>query len=351
MKRFLTASLFLIPSTLLGDDILMVDLVTVTEAPLVLDSTLTGTIESASAANLGFRSGGKVATVSVSEGDNVTAGAELARIDPLQQDQQLAVARAALSSAEAAFAQAEQAAARQNAMLERGIGTRAASDTAQQALSQAQATRDQAQSRVDQARRAAEETVLRAPFDGIVTARQAEPGQIVGAAQTVVALAGLNDLEVVIQVPDAAELNEALGAAVTLRPIDGANALMHGKVTEIAPLVNAQTGSVTVRARISDAREDGALLGAAVRATIHMPAGKAIALPWEALTSSAGGAAVWVVGSDHKVHLQPIEVSRFTTEGVIVSEGVAPGDVVVGKGSQMLYPGREVAQAIQEGGA
>lgn len=328
-----------------ADSVLAVDLITAAPSALVLDSTLTGTIESASAASLSFRSGGKVVAVRVGEGDRVTRGAELAHLDPLQQNQQLAVARAGLSSAEAALAQAEQAFTRQSAMLERGIGTRAARDGAQEALSQARAARDQASSRVDQAGRAADDTVLRAPFDGIVTARQVEPGQIVGAAQTVLELAALDDLEVVLQVPDAAELNQAMAADVTLRVIDGAQDLMHGKVTEIAPLVNAQTGSVTVRARITDAPQDPALLGAAARATIHMPAGQAIALPWEALTSSAAGPAVWKVGNDFKVHLQPIEVSRYTTTMVVVAKGVSPGDTVVGKGSQMLYPGREVRQA------
>lgn len=310
-----------------------------------IDSALTGTIEAAQSVDIGFPSGGRLTDILVFEGDHVKKGQELARIDPLQQDQKRAVAEASVAQANAALAQAQAAYDRQSAMLARGVGTRAARDQAQQALSQARAARDQAASLLEQAQRAAEDTVLRAPFDGVVTARAAEPGQIVAPAMKVVSLASLSALDVVVLTPDEAHLDRAMGARVDVRLIDDpAAGVMHAHVTEIAPLVNQRTGSVVVKARIDDASAgvDRAILGASVRATLHIPDQKRVSLPWQALSSAEGQPAVWVIDDEDRVALQPVTVQRFSTSSVVLSGGIEEGQRVVVAGSQMLYPGRKV---------
>ena len=303
---------------------------------------LTGTLEAVDSVDLGFRQSGRISEMLVNEGDQFTAGQVLGRIDPLQLQQSLNGAMAALAAAEATEQQARQAAERAQAMLDRGVGTPAERDSARQALSEAEAQLQQARSTLNQARRSVEDTELLAPFDGVVTARSGEPGQVVSAAHSVLSLAGHNGIEAVFMTPDVPVLNEVMGISVALSALDVVAPPMTGTVTEISPLVDPATGSVRVRALVDDAPKDVDLLGALVRGKMMLETGEAVEIPWTALTSGGGKPGVWIVGEGNRVALRSVDILRFDDGMVLLSGGVAPGDVVVGEGSQKLFPGREV---------
>lgn len=321
---------------------LKVQYVTVVRQPLTFSARLTGTIEARDSIQLSFPSGGRIVEIRVEAGDRVSAGQPLARTDGVQQQQALARTVAGVAAAQAAVLQARQAADRAAALLGRGVGTRAARDAAQQALSSAQGQLESARTAADQARRAADDTVLKAPQDAVVTARTAEPGQVVGAAQAILSLAALTGSEAVFHIPDSPLLSQAPGARVELRPIDHPDRHLAGRVSEITPLVDSATGAVTVRVAI-DGALDPSLLGAAVVGTVHLPAGSGIELPWTALTATGKGPAVWKIGPDNTVSIAQVTIERYGTEQLVVSSGLSPGDMVVGEGSQLMYPGRPVA--------
>lgn len=327
----------------MADQPLPVEFVTAQREPIIFESSLTGRLDAKELIEVGFPQGGRVTRVLVSEGDAVVRGQELAHIDPIQQDQSLAVAEAALAAALATQDQATQAAARANAMLDRGVGTRAAQDQARRALSAAQGAVRQAESEVSRARRAVADTVMRAPADGIVTARNIEPGQIVSDAQPVISLTGSDQLEAVFNVPDLPNLSQMMGMKVRARPLDFDVPPMTATITEISPLVDPDTGSVTVRATIHDAPPDARLLGTAVSGSIQLTGREATVLPWTTLSASGERAAVWVVNGDSRVELTPVDVTLFLGDKVYL-EGVEAGQRVVGAGSQMLFPGRPVVE-------
>lgn len=321
---------------------LPVEVMQVREGPLTFDTTLTGSIAARNSVTIGFRQGGRVTEVLVNEGDRVTTGQALARTDPTQQEQSLRVAQATLASTLATQEQTRLAHDRARAMLEHGVGTRAALDDASQALSAAESALAQARTALDQARRAVDDTVMRAPTDAIVTGRNAEPGQIVAAAQAVISLAATVGLEAVFETPELPLLGQAIGVPVSISGFDASVPEMTATIREISPLVDPRTGAITVRARIDNAPDDTVLLGAAVRGTVHFPAGHGIEVPRTALTSSGGAPAVWLVAKDNSVSIAPVGIERFTTDSVVLKDGVTPGDRVVGAGSQLLYPGRIV---------
>lgn len=324
---------------------LRVEFVTAQERPVTVDLQSSGTISALDSLDLGFRQSGRVTEVLVEEGDHVTAGQPLARLDPVQQDQALNVAEASLAAAIAAKAQAQQASDRAGAMLDRGVGTRAARDAAVQALADADGSVRRAESAVDQARRAVEETVLRAPETAVVTSRDLAPGQIVAEAQPVLTLDTLDGLEAVFQMPDQPLLRAAMGSTVHLTTIDLDRPAMAGTVTDIAPLVDPTTGTVTVRARMDQTRPSTALLGAAVRGRLRIAEATGIELPWTAVMRQGRDTAVWVVDQDNRVSLAPVRISQFSDHSVFLSEGIEPGQIVVGAGSQLLYEGRKVQPA------
>lgn len=333
------------PAGWAGQGDLRVEFVTAEEKPLLLDLQLSGTLEAKDSVDLGFRQSGRVAEVLVEEGDRIGKGDPLARLDSVQQEQGLKVAEANLASARATQEQARQASERATAMLDRGVGTRAARDQAVQVLSEAKGAVERAESSVDQARRALDDTVLRAPEASVVTGKDMSPGQVVAAAQPVVSLASLEGLEAVFRSPDHPLLDDAMGAEVRLSPIDFDAREMTGVVTEIAPLVDPATGTVTVRADVEDGPEGIDLLGAAVRGHLRVRSDSGIVVPWTALTRQGEAAAVWIVGDGNRVSLSPVEISHFSDGEVYLSGGIEAGQTIVGAGSQLLYPGRPVEPA------
>lgn len=326
-------------------DLLRVELVAAELRPIELDLQLSGSINATDSVQMSFRQAGRVIRVSVDEGDRVSEGQELARLDSVQQGQALRVAEAGLAAARAGLAQARQASDRAAALLARGVGTRAARDDALRALSEAEGAVERAESTLEQARRAVGDTILRAPQDAVVTARDMAPGQILGAAQPVLTLATLDGLEAVFDAPDHPRLDGAMGQPVRLDTIDIDRPEMRGTVSEISPLVDPVTGTVTMRVRIDDVAADTALLGAAVRGHVDIAVDRGIAVPWTALMRDGDHPAVWRVDGDNRVTLVPVTIGQFADGVVYLSDGITAGDVVVGAGSQLLYPGRQVQQA------
>lgn len=312
------------------------------------EAVFTGTLQAIEEFPVSFPQGGRVISVEVREGDHVAAGEELARVDPTQADAALRAAQAGLSSAEAALREAQQASDRAQELLSRGAGTRADVDTATRSLLAAQASRDQLQAQLSKARTTQGNTVLRAPRAGIVTARGAEPGQVVNPGQAVVSMAADGGLEAVFNAPDGVDLEAFLGDAVSLTPVDQPQITLPATISEVSPLVDATTGTVRVKARLSATAPEGVVFGTAVVGRLALPGTPSIELPWTALTGLNGKPAVWTVDPASMAVAQvPVTVSDYGAASVQISAGLSDGALVVSDGSQQLFPGRIVAAVTE----
>ncbi|SOC18987.1 efflux RND transporter periplasmic adaptor subunit [Rhodobacter maris] len=337
-----------------AEEALPVRIVTAHTAPVLLHFELSGTIEAAEAVPAGFRNGGRLLALNAEVGDRVEAGAVLAEIDPTQAAAALRAAQAQDAAAEATLTQAEQALTRAAGLAARGFATQAALDAATEAALSARSARDQAHAARAKATQTLADCTLFAPVSGIVTARTAEPGQIVEAAQTVLTLARDGAREAVFYIPDFAALDRFQGRAVTLHPLGESGPERQATVTEIAPLVSSDGGTVRVKAELAPAPDlPPPGLGTTVVTAVDLSYGAAMALPWQALVSQGGKAAVWTldavkgVPGRGRVALTPVRVLRYTDHAVEIAEGLPEGALVVTRGAHLLYPGQLVQ--VQEG--
>lgn len=331
-----------------AEEALPVEIVTVEPMTSGFEYVLTGSVEATNLTPMAFRADGLVIEVLVDQGDLVAAGAVIARIDPTQQREALRAAQAGLAAAEAGLVRARQDYDRQKALLDRGTVTQAEFDASREGLVTATSSREQAQAQVVRAERALDDTVLSAPDDAIVTERSADPGQVVGATQTIVTLADRIGRDAVFLAPDGAPVEAFLGSTINLRLIDHGGRTLTARLSEVAPVVDAATGSVRVKARIDDPPTDLTLLGEPVEGSLTVPAPVAAVVPWTSLTVTGDGMAVWTVDPETmRVALAPVAVERFTTESLLVSDGLAPGTLVVGEGSQLLFPNRLVRARME----
>jgi RND family efflux transporter MFP subunit len=286
-----------------------------------------------------------VAAVLVDVGDKVAKGAELARIDSVQQEQTLRAAQAGLATAQADHRQASENLGRQDTLLERGATTRIARDSAEDALRIAEGVLAQAGADLDRAKKALADTVLLAPLDATITARMIETGQVVGAAQPVLEMALGDGIDAVFDVPEALLTGDASPSDVALALLDSPDQTFGGTIRDISPLVDARTGTVEVTVSITDPPSD-LDLGEAVRGSVVIEGAPHIVLPYAAMSVIGTSPAVWLVDpATMAVSLRPVTVERFETGRIVLSGGLEDGALVVTDGAQLLFPGRIVRKA------
>ena len=320
---------------------LVVEVLTVEAAAPARVYGATGEVVARDLRSVSFAIGGRVTEVRADAGDQVKAGQELARLDPVQQEQRLKAAEAAVTKAEADLAKAQDDAGRAETLLKQGAATRAQNDDAQSGLTAALALADKARAERDSARKALADTVLRAPVDGIVTARRAEAGLVIGAAQPAFDIAAGPAFDAQFDLAEVL-MTEQLPAdlQVTLASLDGGGATARGVVREVSPVVDAARGTVSIKVAIEGA-PPGFSIGTPVRGTVDVPQPPQIRLPVWALARDRAGAVVWLRDpSTGAVSARPVVIGGFETNAVTIAEGLSPGDEVIGRGAQLMYPGR-----------
>jgi RND family efflux transporter MFP subunit len=313
---------------------LAVQIITVHATADTRSLSLTGEVEPRDTLSASFPTSGRIVEMAVSSGDHVKAGTTLARIDSVQQQQALRSAEAALITAKATEAKARDDANRQDGLLQQGATTRSARDTAADTLRAAEAGVAQAQADLDRARKALSDTVLRVPADATVTAKMADVGQVVGAAQPVLKLAIGDRYDAIFMVPE-----------VLLSPVGDPGTFVTGKPRLISPLVDPTKGTVKVTVAMPSLPA-GVRFGDAIVGTISETDRARIMLPWPAMSATAKGPAVWVVDpTSHKVALRQVQILRYETGKIVLAGGLKDGEQVVGLGADRLYPGRVVRAA------
>ena len=258
-----------------------------------------GSIQARYESNTGFRVGGRIASRNVDVGAEVEKGTLLATLDPSDQQNQLRSAQGDLAQVRAQLINAQANARRQQALFDRGVGAQAQLDIANTDLKTTQASLEQAQAAVNQSKDQLGYTQLRADHKAVVTAWNAEAGQVVTAGQQVVTLAQPDIKEAVIDLPDtlvdqiprdvvflvAAQLDPSINATATLR--------------EIEP--QAQSATRTRRARLTLAdTPSGLRLGTAISVTLSSAIKPRIELPATAIQDVDGQSRVWVIDTQSK---------------------------------------------------
>lgn len=303
---------------------------------------LTGRVESADTAALGFRISGRMIDRPVSVGDRVKAGQLVARLEPQNEMNALRSAQADLAAAQARLTEARNRFERQEILLEQGWTTRAQYDQAEKARQTAMAQVDAAEAQLKSAHDLVGFTELEADAPGIVTAVGAEPGEVIQAGQMIVRLARQDGRDAVFDVPAQALRSVPGDAAISVHLTDDATVKTSGRVREVAPQADPVTRTFQVKVGLDDPPET-MRLGATVTGTVERDAQPVIEIPASALTKADRQPAVWIVDpSSLTVSLRNVDVARFDPATVTVSQGLDTGEIIVTAGVQALHPGQKI---------
>ncbi len=303
---------------------------------------LSGTVESQVEVDLAFRIGGRMIERPMNVGDDVTAGQLVARLDPTDEENALRAARASLAAAEGQLSEARINYDRQRQLYERQIAARAAFERAEQVYSTALAAVDAAAAQTAIAQRRLDDTALYADAPGVVTARGAEPGEVVQPGRMIVQIARDDGKDAVFDVAAALIETAPPDPEVTITMPLNADVTARGRVREVAPRADAVTGTFRVRVGLIDPPAE-MRLGSNVTGRVTFGDASGIEIPASALTRADGAPAVWVVDPETRtVALRQIGVERFAPSSVVVSDGLQAGEIVVTAGVQALRPDQQV---------
>ncbi len=304
--------------------------------------TLTGRVQAQSEINQSFRIDGKLIERTVDIGDKVVPGQLIARLDPMNEESNLQSAKAQLAAAKAQWVEAQSHYARMLNLITENAVSRASFEQAEARLKVAQSQVDSVQSLVELAQNRLSYTRLVANAAGVVTARGAEPGEVVPAGRMIIELAREDALEAVFDVPgsvkDSAPANPAIKVALSSDP----EVTAVGRVYRVAPRADPVTGTFRVQVRLRNAPA-AMRLGSTVTGHMQLDSAPGIDIPTSALIRSNNQTAVWVVDpKTATLSARAVEVRAYNAAYVQIESGLAPGDVVVTAGAQALRPGQQV---------
>ena len=320
----------------------LVRAITVGAAPAAATYQFAGEVKPRHESRLAFRLSGKLIERQVEMGARVRAGQALAQLDRADLRLAARAAESRVAAAQTAFDQARANLARYTTLREKNFISDAELERHRSAFSAAQATLDSARAEADLTRNQLEYTTLHAEFDGVITALDAEPGQVVGAGQPVMQLAREGDWEIALFVPEdmLGVLRGAQSITVSLWAVPNKN--WPARVREIAPSADPLTRTFAVRLTMPEAMPLQLGMSASVRVQ-GAPVDARIRLPLAALIAQGSGSAVWVIDpASQTVRRQAVVTGATVDNEVLIESGVPPGAVVVSAGAQQLHDNQPV---------
>ncbi|MFP3516095.1 efflux RND transporter periplasmic adaptor subunit [Pseudomonas sp. SIMBA_077] len=311
---------------------------------------LSGDIQARVQTQLSFRVAGKVIERNVDVGDRIKANQVLARLDPKDLKTQVETAQASVSAQQAQVVQSRAAFIRQQKLLPKGYTSQSEYDSANAAQLSAQSALAAAQAQLANAREQLSYSNLVAEAPGIITARQAEVGQVVQATMPMFSLARDGARDAVFNVYESLFIEPPTDPTVQITLLHDPTIKAKGFIREITPAVAAQSGTLQIKVQL-DTLPKGMDLGSIVSVNLTPAPKSSIEMPWSALTKDLSEPAVWVVDEQNTARLQKVKVGRYLTGSVIISDGLKDGEKVVIAGGQLLHPGIQVEIApTPEGG-
>jgi RND family efflux transporter MFP subunit len=276
-------------------------------------------------------------------GSHVKKGALLADIATPELDQQLAQAEAELGTAEANAKNAKAQAQRYQGL----VATNAVSqqDT-ENFTSQATATASSvksAQANVERLKQLQSFQKIYAPFDGVVTGRSIDTGQLIdtGAARELFHMQALNTLRVYTNVPQMYSANLKRGTKIDLSFPEHPGQTYQGTLVRTSNAIDPASRTLLVEIDV-DNRKGELLPGSLAQVHFKAPSVQTFVVPVSAIIFRREGTQVGVLGSDNTAHVVPVTIGEDDGRTVQIVSGLKAGDLVIQDPPDSLIEGERV---------
>ena len=301
----------------------------------------------------------QIISIDFKDGQFVKKGQLLAQLDPSSYQAQLDQAEANLARDEAHLENGRINLGRYIPLQKQGFAPEQQVATQQAMIAQEEATIKADQAAIEFAKTQLGYTKLVAPFDGVAGIRLLDVGNIIHSSTTRGSPSEPNALVVINQVQpisvmftlaaaDIPEVQEALAKgpvkAIALSA-DGKAELDTGTLAALDNQANTTSGTITLKAIFPNPDRKlwpGMFVNVRVVTQVQ---DNALTAPLDAVQQGPQGQYVFVVGSDHKVAMQPVSVRETLNGEALIDKGLSAGEIVVVRGQYRLTPGTVVSLA------
>ena len=306
---------------------------------------VTGVLKAVNSAIVKARVAGELQMLTVREGDTVTAGQVLAKIDPREFEARLQQAQ---QQADAALAQidiAQRQFANNKALVDQGFISKTALDTSLSNLQAAQATHRAALAFADVVRQSLNDTVLKAPIAGQVSQRLAQPGERVGVDARILEIVDLRQIELESNLPSVELPNLKLGQLAQLR-VEGAEGRVTARLVRVNPSAQLGTRTFLIYLRIEQPAGQKLVLrqGLFAEGLLNASSTRVLAVPLKSVRTDQVLPFVQLV-REGKVHHQTVTLGlrgMADSEEMVAVEGLREGDLLIKGATGLLRQGSKV---------
>ena len=277
-------------------------------------------------------------------GAPVKAGEVLAELDTPQVDQQLNQAKATLKEAQAALDLSLVTYRRDQDLLQRRVIAQQDFDTANSDLGVKQATVNADEAAVLSLQALEDFKTVKAPFDGIVTARNTDIGALInsGSGNPLFIVAQVKPLRIYINVPENMAQDVSVGASAELRFNEFPGREFSGKIVRTAGAIDPN--SRTLLTEVDVPNESGELYPGAYTQVrlVTGTSNRSVLVPANTLLFRSEGAAVGLVNQNNVVELKKIKIGRDLGNQLEVTQGLSVDDRIIVNPSDSLAAGQKV---------
>src|SRR5882757_7377544 len=310
--------------------------------------TLPGNIQPFNRAAIFARVNGYVKSWDHDIGSPVKSGQVLATIDAPDLDQQLSQAKATLASVKANEQIATLTASRNNILVQKQIVAQQLADQTTADAAAKEAVVDANEANVRQLEAMQSFKTLSAPFDGVVTARNVEIGQLIspgGSGQPLFEVSDLHRVRIFVQVPQSFSAGLAPGMKATFELPQYPGVQFDATLSHISQSINATSHSMQVELQADNA--SGKFFGGSY-CNVHFEIptdANLVKLPSTALVTGNQGTQVAVLEGNNKVVLKSVRLGRDLGDSVEIIAGLLPSDRVINNPPETLATGDTVRVA------
>ena len=310
--------------------------------------TLPGNIQPFNRAAILARVNGYVKAWDHDIGSPVKAGQVLATIDAPDLDQQLSQAKATLASVKANLQIANLTANRNNILLQKQIVAQQLADQTTADATAKEAVVDANEANVRQLEAMQSFKTLAAPFDGVVTARNVEIGQLInsgGSGQPLFEVSDLHQVRIFVQVPQAFSAGLVPGMKATFEMPQYPGVQFDATLSHVSKAINASSHSMQVEL---DADNTAGKFFGGSYCNVHFQVpndANLVTIPSTALVTGNQGTQVATVDSNDKVVLRKVQLGRDFGDSVEVVAGLSPSDRIINNPPETLAAGDTVRLA------
>ncbi|MFM9991285.1 MAG: efflux RND transporter periplasmic adaptor subunit [Burkholderiaceae bacterium] len=299
---------------------------------LTIDLPVSGTLRAVNTAIVKARVAGEVIQLRIREGDRVNKGDVLAQIDPREFQQKLVQAEQQADSARSQIDIAKRQFDNNKALVDQGFISKTALDTSSATLAGAQATFNAAQAAADVARKSLEDTFLKAPISGQVSARLVQPGERAAIDSRIIELVDVSQMEVEVALSPSDASQVRVGQTGQLS-IEGYEKPVQAKVQRINPSLQAGSRSVLVYLQIT--QTSGLRQGLFVQGQIATGQLQSLALPLNAIRTDKPQPYVQIVEKGKVSHKNVVMLQRgqlsqdINAEPWVIVQGLSDQSIVI----------------------